>query len=152
MQLAPHEPDFAGGRVVADEQLALADDPAAEARAERDAEQILVLFRAAGRLQFLVDVGEEAGDGLAVGEQVAVVVDEHGDLELLFEHRSQGHAAAKAGQIAQIADDARRIIGRTGKGEADGHGRLGQRAANLREALDDSGQTALQIVGLLRAT
>ena len=98
-------------------------------------------FALPAALQLLVDIGQEAGDGLSVGEQIAVVVEEHGDPEHLFEHRPQGHAAAEAGQIAQVADDAGRIVRRAGKGEADGHGRLRQGLPNLRKPLDNRRQT-----------
>ena len=65
-----------------------------------------------------------------------------GSPKLFFEHRPQGDSAAEAGQIAQVADDARRIIDRAGKGEADRHRRRGATGADLRETLDDVGQTA----------
>ena len=108
LQLVAQQPDLAGHRVVADEQLAVAHDAAAEAGAERDAEEVLVALGAAGLFEQAVDVGQKAGDGLAIDEQVAVVVDEGRDAESLLEHRPERHAAAEAGQIAQVADDARR--------------------------------------------
>ncbi len=89
-----------------------ARDAAAEAGAERHAEQVLVALGAAGLFQQAVDIGQEAGDGLAIDEEVAVVVDEGRDAELLLQHRPQGHAAAEAGQVAQVADDAVGIIRR----------------------------------------
>ena len=71
-------------RVVADEQFPVAHDAAAEAGAERDAEKILVALRAAGLFKQAVDVRQETGDGLAINEQVAVVVDEYRNAEFVL--------------------------------------------------------------------
>ena len=130
------------------QQFAVADDAAAEAGAQRDAEQVLIALRAAGLFQQVVDVGQKAGDRFAVDEQVAVVVDEHGDAEAVFEHRPQGHAAAKGRQVRHVVDDARRIVGRPGEGETDRHGRLRALGLHLREAADDVRQAAVELIGL----
>ena len=90
----------------------LRDDAAAEAGAQRHAEEVLVALGAARLFQQAVDVGQKTGDGLAIDEEVAVVVDEDRDAELLLEHRPQRHAAAEAGQVAQVANDAGRVVGR----------------------------------------
>src|SRR5579885_3472848 len=87
--------EFAGHRIVACQQLAVADDPAAQSGADRDSEQIAVAFGIAGAFQQTIHVGEEPGDGFTVGKQIAVVVQEDGELKPVFEHGAERDAAAK---------------------------------------------------------
>ena len=64
-------------------------------------------------------MGQESADGLAIDKEVAVVVDENGDVESFLKHRSERHSAAKAREVTEIADDAVRIVCRTGECETD---------------------------------
>ena len=86
-QFVAHQPDLAGHRVVADEQRAIAHDAAAEPGAERHAEQVAITFGAARRFEQPVDIRQESGRCLAVSEQVAIIVDERRQCELIFQHR-----------------------------------------------------------------
>ena len=113
--------DLAGGRVVALEQAPVAHHAGAEPGAESDAQQVAVAPRAVGLVQQAVDVGQEAGDGLSQGEEVAVVADEHRQAELVFQRRTKWHAAAKHRQVDEIADDAALVVSRPREGETDRH-------------------------------
>ena len=86
-------------------------------------------------------MGQEAADGLAIDEEVTVIVDENGDAEFSLKHRSKCHAAAESGEVAEIADDAVRVVGRTGKREANGGRRLRAKGFHLGEAFHDVGET-----------
>ena len=148
LQFVAQQPDLAGDGIVAQKQFAVAHNAAAETGAERDAEKIVVTLGAAGLFQQGVDVRQEAGDGFAINEQVAVIVEEDRNAELLFQHRTERNAAAESGQISQVADDAVGIIRRSWEREADGHGRLGALLFDAREAFDDVGQAAVQVVAV----
>ena len=63
--------------VVAKVEMAVDDDAYAEAGAEGVADEVSVLLTASGGPQLLVGLGQGAGKRLAVGVQVAVVVDEY---------------------------------------------------------------------------
>ena len=105
-------------------------DARAEARAERDAEKIAVAPGAPRLGEQRVDLGKEAVQRFAVREEIAVVVDEDGHAEPVFEHRPERDPAAKGGKVAEIADHARRVVRGARKGEGDGrHGRRPPRPA-----------------------
>ena len=72
-ELVAQQPGFRGDGVVADEELAVARDAAAQTRAQGEAEQVLVPLGAASLLEQAVDIGEKAGDGFTVDEQVAII-------------------------------------------------------------------------------
>ena len=61
--------------------------------------------------------------------------------ETFFEHRTKCHAAAKGGQVAQVADDSGRIVGRSGKGKTNRHRFFRQRLLHLRKTFHDIAQT-----------
>ena len=84
---------------------------------------------------------QQSADGLSIDEEVAVIVDEDGDVELVLKHGPEGHATAEALKITEVADDAVRVVRRTGKREADGGRRLGAKGFHLGEALHDVGET-----------
>jgi len=94
-------------------------------------------------------LGQGPAEGLAVSEEIAVVVDEDGDAELHFEERPQSHAVAERGEVGEVtSDDAVGVVGRTGEGEADGHGLLFERGYDLRESVDYGFETEIKIVGI----
>src|SRR5208283_5545625 len=111
LQLAAQEPDFTRARVVPDKKFAIPNNAAAEAGAQRHSEQVFETLGAARFFEEAVDVGQKAGNGLAIHKEVAVIVDEDRDAEFMAQHRTQGDAAPEAVEIAQIADDSIRIIG-----------------------------------------
>lgn len=80
------------------------------------------LARRVGLYQLLIHMRKEAGNGLAVGKQVAIVVNEYGNAKNLLKHWPKRHATSKGRQIAQIANNAIGIIDRPGKGKANGYG------------------------------
>ena len=134
-------------RVVAAVEAVIDHDAHAEARAEGVAHQILVAFGAVQRFEPGVDLRQGSAQRLAVGEQVAVVVDEDRDAERRFEERTQRHAVAERREVGQIAaDDAGAVVCRTGEGEADGHRSLGQLRYDFVETFDHSGQALVKVV------
>ena len=118
--------------------------------AKSDPEEVLVAPGAAGLFKQAVDVRQESRNGFAIDEQIAVIVDEGGNAELVFEHWPQSHAATEARQIPQIADDASGVIRRTREGKADGCWRLGALLLNAGEALHNVGQATLEVVAVRR--
>jgi len=146
LELVAQEADFHAGGVVAEEKVAIADEAATETGAEGDAHEIAVAPGATGLLEEAIDVREEALEGFAVGEEVAVIVDEDGNAEVLLEHRAEGDAATEAGEIREVADDAAAVIGGAGEGEADGNRRGGEALADLLEALDDIVEAVVEFV------
>ena len=130
--------------------MAVANDAAAEAGAEGDAEEVPVTFGAAGLLEEVIDIRQEAGNGFAINEEVAVIVDEHRDAESFFEHWPQGHAATEARQVAQVADNAVGIVGRPWESEANGGGRFGAGGLEAGESFDDVGQAEVEVVAIGR--
>ena len=137
--------DFAAGRVVAVHQHLINNYSSAEARADGHAEQVLVAFRVALLLQQLVHLGKQAVEGFAVGKQVAVIVDENGDVEFVLQHGLQRHTAAKMGQVLQVADDAVGIVGGAGEAEADGRALCATELFALMETGDDFLQHFLKV-------
>ena len=83
-------------------QLPVDDAADAEARAEGIADEIVVALGAAEGRQFLIDLRQHAAQGLAVGVQVTVVVDEYGNAEPILEERAQSHAVAEGREIRQV--------------------------------------------------
>ena len=96
VELVPDEPDLPGRAVVADEELAVPHDAGAEAGTERDAEEVAVAPGAPRLREQPVDFGKQAVERLAVGEEIAVVVDEDRHAEPVFEHRAERDPASKA--------------------------------------------------------
>ena len=88
--------------------------------------------------ELVIYLREEAGHGLAIDEEVAIVIDKGGDLEMVFEEGGERDSAAEAGKIGQVTDDALAVIARPGKSEADGHGGGGYLSADALEAFDES--------------
>jgi len=121
-------------------------DTAAKPRPQGHAEEILIAFGAAGFFEEAVDVGQEAGDGFAIHEEVAVVVDESRDTKLRLQHRPEGNPTTEAGQVAQVPDNPVRVIRRSWEDKADGHRRFRALLLNAGEALDDIGEAFSQIV------
>ena len=140
------KPDFPGRAVVAHEELAVAHDASAESRAERDAEEIAKAPGAPRYREQPVDLGKEPMKRLAVGEEVAVIVDEDRHTELVFQHRSQRDPAPKGGKVAEIADHSRRVIRRTGKSEGERRHRAARFVPNAGKALDDLRQARGKVV------
>jgi hypothetical protein len=91
-------------------------------------------------------VGEQPRDRLAVGEQVPVVVDVDGDGEAFLEHRAERDPAAKARQVAQVADDAAGVVRGAGEGEADGRGHRGATRPDEVKPLHDPREAPVQVV------
>ena len=79
--------------IVADQQAAVDDDSAAKSRTQGDADEVAITLRIVCFRQEGVHMGEKSRDGFAVDEQVAVVIDEHRQFELRFQHRPERHAA-----------------------------------------------------------
>ena len=103
----------------------LAIDHAADAAAgsEGVADEVAEALGAAVAGQFFIYFGKGATQGLSKGEEVSVIVDVYRNAENFVEVRSQGHAIPERGKVGQVAaDDAGRIVCRTGEGEADGNG------------------------------
>ena len=71
-------------------------------------------------LKQAVDLGKQACKRLAIGEQVAIVVDEDRHLKKLFEHGLEGYATLEVGKVLEVANDAIGIIGRARKTKTDG--------------------------------
>ena len=94
-------PDLAASRIVAVEQHLINDNTAAEACAEGYAEEILVAFRVALLLQDAVYLGQQSAKGLAVDEEVAVVVDKDGHVELVLKDLFQRHTPRKVGRLGR---------------------------------------------------
>ena len=146
MAFVAEDPDVAAASVVAGQQLPVDDCAGAESRAERDAQQVPVALRRSARLQQRVDLGQRARDGFAVGEQVAVVVDEYRNAEAPFEVGAQCDSAAKGGEVRQVADDAVGIVGRSREGEADGVRARGELPLHGFESFDQRRQHAVEVV------
>ena len=143
----PHQPDIAAAAVVAAQEPSVQDDAAAEAGSERDAQEILVALRASGRFQGGVQLRQDAREGLAIGKQVAVVVDEDRKAEDVLQVRPHRHAVLEAREIGQVADDAVLVVRRTREGEADGDSRGVQQGLHPVEPFHQHLQAALHIVG-----
>ena len=89
----------------------------AEAGAEDEADEVVVFFHAAGLAEPLVDVWQGAGQCLAVGEEVGVVVDEDGQPELTLQEGAEGDAALEGGEVGEAGgEDAVGIVGGAGEG------------------------------------
>ena len=146
--LAGRAVDFRAA-VVAHEHLVVGGDADAEARAEDEADEVVVLLHAAGRTDFLVEHGECARQRLAVGEQVGVVVDEDGQPELTFQKGSQCDPALKTGEVGEpVGKDTVGIVCRAREGEADGHGLLRELVDNMLEASPQILQKLREVVGV----
>ena len=138
-------------RVVAPVQPVVHHHADAEARAKRVAQKILVALRTAECLEPGVHFGQCAAQRFAIGEQVAVIVDEHRDAELILQERSQRHTVAERREVGQIAaDDAVGVVGRARESEADGHGLLRQPVDDLAEASHHRREAEVQVVGVRR--
>jgi hypothetical protein len=134
VELMPQEPDFAGRRVIADNQLSVAHQAAAESRAQRDAQQIAKSLGTAGLFEQSVDVREESGRGFAVREQVAIVIDESRQSEGVFQDGRERHVAIRR-QVARVDHDAAEVIARAGKAKlmaAGGSGAIPSRGESRR--------------------
>ena len=92
-----------------------------------------------------VDVGKQPVERLAVGEEIAVVVDVHRHAEPVFEHRAERDPASKRGQVAEIADHAGRVVRGTRKREGDGR-RPARLLPHAGKAFDDLRQARVEIV------
>ena len=149
LQLVAHEPHLAGHRVIADVQSAIAHDTAAQSRAQRHTQQVAELLGAAGVSEQDVHVWQQPRRRFAVSEQVAVVVDESGEPELVLEHGAKRHIAVTR-QIPWTHDDAMEVIRRSGEGETDGHRRRGQLRAYSAEPFHNRVERPLQIVRVRR--
>ena len=148
--LVPQAEGFDAG-VVAAVEAVVHDDADAESRAEGVSDEVPVLFRASERLETGVYLGQCAAEGLAVGKQVTVVVDEDRDAELGLEEGAESHTFAERGEVGQIAaDDSVRVVGRAGEREADGDGFLLQFVDDGLKAFDHRCQTFVQVVGVRR--
>lgn len=138
-------------RVVAAVELIVDHHTDAEARAEGVAHQVFVAFRAAQGFELGVYLGQGAAQCFAIGEQVAVVVDEYRNAEFVFEEGPQRHAFAERGEIGQVtADDAVGIIGRARECEADGDGFGLQFVDHGLEAFDHRCQAFVEVVRIRR--
>lgn len=81
------------------------------------------MFHAAGLLEASVDFRKGAGEGFSVGEEISVVVDEHGQSEFAFEEWAESHAAFESWKIGEAGgEDAVGVVGGTRECEADGCG------------------------------
>ena len=89
-------------RVVAAVQFAVHHHTHAESRAEGVAQQVLIALRASGFFGPCVHLGQGTAQGLAVGEQVAVVVDEDRNAERHLEERPQRYALAERREVREI--------------------------------------------------
>ncbi len=136
-------------RIVAAVELPADHHTDTQSRAESVAQQIAVTLGAAGLFEPGVHLGQGPAEGLAVSEEIAVVVDEDGDAELHFEERPQSYAVAERGEIGEVtSDDAVGVVGRTGEGEADGHGLLVEPGDDFEETPDHGFEALVQIVRL----
>ncbi len=79
--------------------LVCVGDAASEAGAESHAEKVPVALGAARLREPVIHERKKAREGLAVRKEVAVVANEHGNPEVVFQHRPQRDAAAKRGQV-----------------------------------------------------
>ncbi len=149
-RLLRSDPDLARVGIVAQIQLAGRDDTSSKPCPQSDAEEIVEAFGGARLRQHLVGLGEQPGDGFAVGEEVTVIVDEDGDAESLLQKGPQGYPASVGGQVAHVVDDPMGIIGRPGKGEADGRGFLAQLVRYGFESLHHAVETLVQVPGVSR--
>lgn len=96
-------PHVAARGVVAQQQLPADDHAAAESRSECHAQQVAVAFLRSGGGQLCIDPRKRPDHGLAVGEEVAVVVDEDRDAEFHLEERPEGYAVAERREVGQVA-------------------------------------------------
>ena len=116
--------------------------------AEGVAEDVLILLFAAQFSHTLVDLGQSTGHSLAEGEEVAIVVDKHGQAEFLLQERAEGHTVAETREVGQeAAYDAVGIVGRAGEGKRDSHRLLVEQVDDGLEAVDHRLEAQLQIVG-----
>ena len=130
--------------VVAHEHLVVGGDADAEAGAEDESDEVVVLLHAAGMADFLVELRKCARQRLAIGEQVGVVVDEDGQPELVLQIGAQRDAAFEAGEVGETArEHAVGVVRRSGEGETDGHG-------PFRKLVDDVLEPGPQILQQLR--
>ena len=143
----PHQPDIAAAAVVPAQEPSVQDDAAAEAGSERDAQEVMVTLRASGRLQGGVQLRQDAREGLAIGEQVAVVVDENRESEDIFQVGAHRDAVLETREVGQVADDAVLVVRRPREGEADGDGRGVQQGLHPVEPFHQHLQAALHVVG-----
>ncbi len=143
-------PDFACCRVVAQEELPVVHHSPAETGPQREGDQVPEAPSLSRLGEPLVHPGQESPQRLAVGEQVAVVVDEDGNAVPVLEHRSQRDAAAEGGEVAEVADDPRAIVCRSGKGEGDRRRFPSRGREDLVEAFAKLVEARFQLVGARR--
>ena len=86
---------------------------------------------------------KQTTDSLAVDKEVAIVIHEHRDAELLLKHRSEPHPAPESGKVAKIANDAVRIVSRSGEGETDRKRWLRAECLHSVEAIHNVGEASL---------
>ena len=138
-----------GSRVVTAVEAIVDHHTHAEACAEGVAEEVAVDLGRAEFGEFGIDFGKDAADGLAVGKEVTVIVDKHGDSEFLFKERTEGHTIAERGEIGEIAaDNAVGIVGRAGERKADCHRFLVEFIDNLLKPLNHSREAEVKVVGI----
>ena len=93
-----------------------------ETGSESISDEVVVAFCTACFSKFGVDLRKCSAEGLAISVQVAIVVDEYGYSELLFQEWSERDSVPEGREIREEASDySVRVVGRSREGEADGH-------------------------------
>ena len=136
-------------RVVAAVEPAVHDHADSQSRTEGVSDEVLVFLGTAELFEPGVHLGQCAAQRLAVGEQVAVVVDEDRNAELRLEEGPEGDAFAERREVREVAaDDAVGVVGRAGECETDGHGLGFQPVDDLTESLHHRGEAFIQVLGV----
>ena len=98
-------------------------------------------FGASCLFQSTVDLGQQAGTGLAIGKEVAVIGNVDGNTKPLLQIWAKRRGATECGEIREITDDTLTIVSRTGESKTNGSGRCGQRFAYALKSTDKGTQT-----------
>jgi hypothetical protein len=85
---------------------------------------------------------------VTIDKQVAVVIDESRNAEQVLQHWPERNAAAESREVAQVSDDAFRVIRRTREGEADGRRQYWAHFSDARESFYDICQALVEVVAV----
>jgi hypothetical protein len=109
-------------RIVSTVEVTVDNDSDAESRSDGVANEVVKALLGTHVFKALIDFRQYATEGFAIGEEVAVVVDEYGHTEALFQHRAECYAITERGEVGkETSDDAAGIVGGAREGKTNGN-------------------------------
>ena len=151
MQFAAQRPDLCRGRVVALMQLPIRHHAGAQARSQRDAQQVLVAKRAPALFQRLVRFRQRARQRFPIREKIRVIPNKDRKIEMMLQHRSQRHPiAAESGQVVALTNNAQLVVRWSRKADRDRRGFTTRTVVKLLQSPRDLIKTGVELVAVRR--